>query len=71
MEFVLRLEDLDVQGAIWSKVFHGPGSEDGLMILRRLEPKGSEMDGGMRRKRGRERERGVETPLLKDLQLLA
>lgn len=37
MELVLWLENLDVQGAIWSEVFHRPGSEDGLMILRKLE----------------------------------
>lgn len=36
VELVLWLENLDVEGAIWSKVFHCPGSEDGLMILRKL-----------------------------------
>lgn len=37
VELVLGLENLDVEGAIRSKVFHCPGSEDGLMILRKLE----------------------------------
>lgn len=45
MELVLWLENLDVKGAVWSEVFHCPGSEDGLMILRKLEMEGSEMDG--------------------------
>lgn len=52
VELVFWLENLDVKGAIWSKVFHCPGSEDGLMILRKLEMGGSEMDAVKRRRRG-------------------
>lgn len=33
MELIFRFEYLDVEGAIWSKVLHGPGSQDGLMVL--------------------------------------
>lgn len=33
VELVLRLEDLDVQGAVWSEVFHRPGPQDGLVVL--------------------------------------
>lgn len=65
VELVLWLENLDVQGAIWSKVFHCPGSEDGLMILRKLEMAVRDMDGVKTRERQRksatEREREVET----------
>lgn len=34
VELVLWLQNLDVKRTIWSKVFHCPGSENGLMVLR-------------------------------------
>lgn len=65
MELVLWLENLDVERAIWSKVFHCPGSEDGLMVLRKLEMDVSETDAVNKRRRARksvtERDRVVET----------
>lgn len=37
MELILWLENLDIKGAVWCKVFHCPGSKDGLVILRRFD----------------------------------
>lgn len=54
MELVLRLENLDVKGAVWSEVFHRPCSKDGLVILRKLETKSSEINGVAERERERE-----------------
>ena len=34
VELVLRLEDLDVEGAVGGEVLHSPGSKDGLVVLR-------------------------------------
>lgn len=51
MELVLRLENLDVKGAVWSEVFHRPCSEDGLVILRKLETESSEINGVAERER--------------------
>ena len=34
VELVLWFEDLDVEGAVGSKVLYRPGSEDGLVVLR-------------------------------------
>lgn len=33
MELVFRFEDLNIKGAVWGKVLHRPGSQDGLMVL--------------------------------------
>lgn len=33
VELVLRLEDLDVERAVGGKVLHGPGAQDGLVVL--------------------------------------
>ena len=35
MKLVLRLEDLDVEGAVRGKVLHGPGTQYGLVVLSR------------------------------------
>lgn len=37
VELVLRLEDLNVEGAVWSKVFDSPGPQDSLVVLWRGE----------------------------------
>lgn len=35
MKLVLRFEDLDVEGAVRGEVLHGPGAQDGLVVLSR------------------------------------
>lgn len=34
VKLVLRLEDLDVERAVGSKVLHSPGAQNGLVVLR-------------------------------------
>lgn len=34
MELIFRFEDLNIEGAVWGKVLHCPGSQDGLMVLK-------------------------------------
>lgn len=33
VELILGFEDLHIERAVWGKVLHGPGSENGLMVL--------------------------------------
>lgn len=33
MELIFRFEYLNIKGAVWGKVLHCPGSQDGLMVL--------------------------------------
>lgn len=33
MEFIFRFENLNIKGAVWSKILHRPGSQDGLVVL--------------------------------------
>lgn len=33
MKFIFRLENLDIERAVWSKVLCGPGPQNSLMVL--------------------------------------
>lgn len=56
VEFILGLQNLDVEGAVWSKVFHSPCSEDGLVILRKLETESGEINAVAQGEKERDRE---------------
>ena len=34
MEFILWLQNLDINGALWSEILHSPSSQNCLMVLR-------------------------------------
>lgn len=37
VKLVLWLQDLHIERAVWGKIFHGPGSQDGLVVLTKEE----------------------------------